>query len=225
MEGFDNDNMVTNGELRIINLYIPDKNAIVFDIGANIGLWSNYVLTNKDSPVIYCFEPGGAAFQELQKNISDAVLHNCAISNHVGFSEFHEYSNLSVMNGIYKRTTWEEQSGNFSNLVKVETDTLDSFCTKNNIDYIDFVKIDTEGSELDVLEGSKQLLLGKKIKYIQFEYGGCYVDSHTTLEKAYILLKSFGYTVYRILPSSLLHIDNWEHKLENYRLSNYIGVA
>ena len=46
---------------------------------------------------------------------------------------------------------------------EVKTDTLDNYCEKNKIDNIDILKIDTEGSELEVLEGAKNILKREKL--------------------------------------------------------------
>mgnify|MGYP002526408956 FL=1 len=43
-------------------------------------------------------------------------------------------------------------------IIKVKVDNIDNFCDKNNIKYINILKIDTEGTELDVLMGSKKML-------------------------------------------------------------------
>ena len=54
-----------------------------------------------------------------------------------------------------------------------------SYITMKNIETIDFLKIDTEGDELNVLLGFEDFL--PKIGIIQFEYGGCFIDSDTKL--------------------------------------------
>ena len=43
-------------------------------------------------------------------------------------------------------------------LLKVKTNTIDNFCKKNKITKIDILKIDVEGSEFEVLKGSKKIL-------------------------------------------------------------------
>ena len=42
--------------------------------------------------------------------------------------------------------------------LEVETNTIDNYCKENNIDKIDILKIDTEGSEIEILEGAKLML-------------------------------------------------------------------
>ena len=86
------------------------------------------------------------------------------------------------------------------------------------------MKIDTEGNELYVLLGAEKLLQKQAIDIIQFEYGGCYLDSKTTLHQVYRYLRSKGYTIYRIASDGLIEIPIWHKKLENFAYSNYLAV-
>ena len=52
---------------------------------------------------------------------------------------------------------------------KVKTSTLDNFVKKNKIKYIDICKVDIEGTELDFLLGSKNILKENKIKILSIE--------------------------------------------------------
>ena len=53
---------------------------------------------------------------------------------------------------------------------------------------IDIMKLDVEGHELDVLEGSRKTI--NSIKLIQFEFGGCNIDSKTFFQDFYYFLKT-----------------------------------
>ncbi len=54
--------------------------------------------------------------------------------------------------------------------IDVETIDLDSFCNSNEINYVDFVKIDAEGAELDILKGAQQIL-EEKVLGLSIEVG------------------------------------------------------
>jgi hypothetical protein len=60
------------------------------------------------------------------------------------------------------------------------------------------------------------------IKTIQFEYGGCNIDSKTTLKQIYNLLTQCNYSFYCIVPQGLIKISKWNEKLENFQYSNYL---
>ena len=65
------------------------------------------------------------------------------------------------------------------------------YVIENNIKTVDFLKIDTEGYELNVLHGFEDFL--KNIKIIQFEYGGTFLDNNTKLNDIinYLINKGF----------------------------------
>lgn len=65
------------------------------------------------------------------------------------------------------------------------------YIVESNIDSIDFLKIDTEGFELEVLKGFDGYL--SRVKIIQFEYGGTFLDNKLKLKDVIDYLRSFGF--------------------------------
>lgn len=224
--GYDNCNMRINGEYLILQNYIK-PNTIVFDIGANVGEWSGEVLRQASHVQLYAFEPIPTVFDALQKNVSSQAVKffNMAFSNTQGIQEFQYYVNHSVMSGLFERPAVVAHIHEAPQTIQVSTDTLDSFCKKHAVECIDFLKIDTEGAEVAILQGALNLLQNQRVQYIQFEYGGTYFDARTTLQEAYHILTSCNYDVYRIVPDGLIHITQWRDALENYRYSNYFAIA
>lgn len=224
--GYDNCNMHINGEYLILKNYIK-PNTIVFDIGANVGEWSAEVLKQASNVQLYSFEPIPTVFNALKNNISSQAVKffNMAFSNVQGTQEFQYYVHHSVLSGLFERPGVVAHIHEKPQKIQVSTDTLDSFCETHAIEYIDFLKIDTEGAEVAILQGAMNLLRNQRIQYIQFEYGGTYSDAHTTLQEAYNILSSCNYDVYRIVANGLIHIPQWRNALENYRYSNYLAIA
>jgi FkbM family methyltransferase len=64
--------------------------------------------------------------------------------------------------------------------IDIKIRTIENFVSENNIKKIDFLKIDVEGYELNVLLGAKSFL--ENIELIQFEYGGTYIDAEIKLQ-------------------------------------------
>lgn len=227
--GHDNCNMASNGEQLALTTLIKDTD-IVFDVGANVGDWSKCVFSTAPHARVYAFEPIPEAFSILEKNLKNhpATVFNTAVSDKKGNKTI-AYYNKSLqwaeLSSFYRRQNVEKQCNLKPLLLTVATIDLDSFCNEKNIDTIDFLKIDTEGSELDILKGAEYLLLNKKVRHIQFEYGGTYLDANTTLKQAYDMLTSCGYTIYRIMPRGLIKINHWHPELESYRYANYLAAA
>jgi hypothetical protein len=67
------------------------------------------------------------------------------------------------------------------------------------------------------------MLKNNNINIIQFEYGGCCLDSGKTLKHVYDILND-KYNIYRILSDGLLSIKEWNNNLENYLYCNYLAI-
>jgi FkbM family methyltransferase len=227
--GFDNSNSEINGEAALLP-HLIEPGDVVFDVGANQGEWSRKILDIQPGVSLYAFEPVESTFKTLQKNMagSKADIFNIALSKRSGKKTFYHYSQSSQsarMSTFYRRNSVEEDLNIQPVAVQINTKSLSSFCKSHGIDKIDFLKIDTEGAELDVLKGAASLLQSDKIETIQFEYGGTYTDAGITLKEICALLMQCGYIIFRILPDGLAYIPSWHDSLENYRYSNYLAVS
>ena len=109
------------------------------------------------------------------------------------------------------------------NTETIKLTTLDEYCVKNNIDWIDYLKMDVEGHEHDVLLGSKNMLESKKIGIIQYEFGGCNIDSRTYFQDFWYLLNK-NYDIYRLLKNGLKKINKYEEEQERFLTSTFLSV-
>lgn len=123
---------------------------VVFDCGANIGLFSA-VAAWKDATV-YAFEPMKDCFGYLQKqseiNLKGKIIPvKCAVSSHCGEEVFFEGDGIT-------------EAGMFGTgrQLRVQAVTLDAFVQQKNIERVDFIKADIEGSEREMLLGAKETL-------------------------------------------------------------------
>lgn len=137
-----------------------------FDVGANIGIVTTFLA--KRSEKCFAFECFDGNYKRCRENLKLNNIHNVqllpyAISNKSGKSKFY----------LLKEHGWHSlgkvNTSKIISSIEVETITIDSFCDKNNIDIIDFLKIDVEGFELNVLKGAKRMLHDKRISLIAFE--------------------------------------------------------
>ena len=215
-----------NGENEIIKKIIDKSSSpMVFDVGANKGDWSLAVLRHNQAAIIQAFEPIPSMAAFYCKNIArkNVTLNAIALSDINGIQQFFVCDKDKGLSSLYDRPLYFYDKVLSKTKIEVETITLDSFCKVNNIYRIDFLKIDTEGAEWKILNGSKKMLSENKISFIQFEYGGTYLDAKTTLKEVFDLLTSSGYSLYRITGKALIREDEWRPAMENYKYSNYLA--
>jgi hypothetical protein len=101
--------------------------------------------------------------------------------------------------------------------------TLDEYCRENNVATVDLLKLDVEGHELAVLNGGRELLDRGAIDFIQFEFGGCNIDSRTYFRDFHSLLAP-RFHLYRILARGLWPIDRYDESLEAFGTTNYLAI-
>lgn len=168
---------------RDINLLIDDEEPLVFDVGANRGESISRFKKMFPKSNIHCFEPSREQTEKLAikyKSNSSIVLNNVAAGAKSGNFEFYIAANSghSSFKKLISNTTWlkkrsERRGIKNENYIteKVITKmvTLDDYCSKNNINKIDILKIDTQGTEDKVLDGASNLLKQNKIKLILVE--------------------------------------------------------
>lgn len=172
------------------------KNAILLDIGANVGMYSIYAAVVRNANV-YAFEPESQNYAMLNKNIyinklSQKIHAYCAgISDSDGFDSLY----LSgVMIGTSCHSLGEEVDFNLkprkSPYVQGAISfSVDSLIEKEMIPIPDYIKIDVDGFEHKVLEGAIKTLSDPKIKSIIIELNPNIKEHHEGIK----LLKELGF--------------------------------
>lgn len=138
------------------------------DIGSNIGYYS--LLASKSNPNIsvFAFEPASGPKYFLNENIKlnnfskQIESINLALSNTTGEIDFYEVESLKYKY-IEHNLAGEGNAGTKTtsrNFVKntVEADTLNNFIKSRQIKEVNLIKIDTEGTEIDILESGKETI-------------------------------------------------------------------
>lgn len=148
-------------EKSVINVFRPRFGETVLDIGAYVGrytLLSSRYVGEKGQVVSVEAHPG--IFKLLRKNlilnkISNATTVNAAISNCEGHVKlYHGYA--SGWHSIVQKSA--ETGWSLNEYTKVPSRTVDNLMKEIGIDKVDWMKIDVEGAELKVLEGSLETL-------------------------------------------------------------------
>ena len=223
-------NINKNGELQVlkqIEKYFSEKTEIIlFDVGANVG---NYLLSAKkilkNKLIAHAFEPNKQTFQQLEQNLKNSKnvsLYNFGLSDKPRKELIYYDSKRMSLASLYKRRL-DHFNINLDNEEEIELNTIDSFCESQGILTIDFLKIDAEGHDLQVLKGASKLLNSGQIKFIQFEFGGSNIDSKTFFQDFYYLLKG-NFRIFRIIKDGLYEIKFYKELYEIFKYSNFLAI-
>lgn len=198
---------------------------IVFDVGANVGEYAAMALSSLANRLhLYCFEPSCAAFARLQQRLGmhpNVSLHNFAFGRVPGKAPLFADTPGSELSSLFPRRLLHA-SIDLDRSEEVEVRTLDEFCETEAIHHIHLLKLDTECSEWDILQGAQGLIESKRIDIIQFEFGG--VDARVFLQDFFLLLDG-DYRIYRIVRDGLSPIDRYSERYEIFQTCNYVAVA
>ncbi len=196
------------------NLFTLPKNCVVLDIGANFGIMSLSLMNQYPSSIIYAFEPTDYAFKKLKKNIDLNPEARSRIKPFQLFVSDHEGPLKDVL--VY--SSWrvdrivDESHPIHCGIMKsasCKTVTIDEFVHKNDIDRVDFIKIDTDGNELAVLRGAKETLCAFH-PVIVFEIAIYLLDENLqSFSKDFIdLLTPIGYGVFDSISGDKVTEEN-----------------
>jgi FkbM family methyltransferase len=163
------------------------QNDTVFDIGANIGLFSLFVAQHFPTTTVHAFEPSPQIYKILQANLAPfgprAVPHNSGIAAHPGQATFTYYPHYSIMSGFHAHPTHDMQTLRSAIKTQLQSASPEADVEDRHVDWIvqaalaeqeqftcelrtvsdildetstselALLKIDAEGSELDILSG------------------------------------------------------------------------
>ncbi|SEG43981.1 FkbM family methyltransferase [Algoriphagus boritolerans] len=209
------------------SLFSRKNHLMLFDVGANKGDYSTMLKKLfQEKATIHAFEPSKHTFVMLQKKVGNqdrVFLHQKALGETAAQLTLYYPEKGAGLASLYDRKL-DHFGIETKEAEQVAVVTLDSFCQENGISEIDFLKLDVEGHELAVLKGGKQMLDDGKIHVIQFEFGGCNIDSRTYFQDFFYLL-SPGFRIYRIVKDGLFPIEEYSEDLEVFKTTNYLCIS
>ena len=195
-----------NGEIDLAESF--SKESTIFDVGSR----SDSCLLSHEGEVHY-FDPLDYNIDKLkiQKNKNKKSFYN-----KFGLSDKKEIIKYYPKYESFLNRTATLGVDNEDQSFELEVKRGDDYIKEYDIKEIDLLKIDTEGYELKVLNGFDSSI--DKIKFVQFEYGGTYIDAKIKLNDVCDFLRRKGFKFfYYILPEKLYPIINFE---DHYNYSN-----
>lgn len=199
----------------ILELLPPNERLVILDCGANGGTEANKWASLTDRVTIYGFEPNEAACAKLNNNAQTQ-----------GFRHFYSPVCLAATNdqkqkffltktkgssSLYKpeeqqSLRWKSYQGNkiicsneavgLDKVVEIPTTSLDTWASANNITEVDFIKLDVQGAELDILKGGKKLLQTVLGMEVEVEFTAIY-NGQPLFSDIDIFLREEGFTFFQ----------------------------
>ena len=178
------------------------SNDVVFDIGANIGVVTNWFAHRCQH--VHAFEPHPDNFDKIKsqqklRNMNNITLHDIALGKDVSRMQLHvkEFHGHHSLGDVVSSQTVDN--------IEVNVRTVDGISEELKIDKINFMKIDVEGFESDVLRGASSFLENKKIDYILFELQETILHSiNRTSQEVFEIIFDAGYQIIDLNGNSII---------------------
>jgi FkbM family methyltransferase len=217
-----NHNILSNGELTVIKKLGQIKPEVIIDGGANIGKYALLLHRYNPESKIYAFEPVQKTFEILSEQVRHTKqiipvlkgLYSEEKKTEINIFNSHTHSSLYNIEGI----SYSAEDKQIIDLIKG-----DDFLRANNIDRLDFLKIDVEGAEYDALLGFENSINKGLIKAIQFEYGYINITTKKLLIDFHKFFESKGYVLGKIYPKTV-EFRTYKFLHEDFLGPNFIAV-
>jgi FkbM family methyltransferase len=210
-----------NGERELINKVASLRFEVLFDVGANCGVWSSYAYDQIPNATIHAFEIVPSTFERLRAAVpmdSRIKLNPFGLAEESGEATVF-LSQSDLLASLYD---FGHPGSSTDRSVICEVRRGDEYCEEHEVFNIDFLKIDVEGAERRVLEGFTGMLSANRIRMLQFEYNRGAIVGHFLLRDAYTFLGHLGYILGRLTPHGVL-FQEYHFSHENFIGPNYVA--
>jgi FkbM family methyltransferase len=180
---------------------VKKPNPTILEIGCNNGSDTLALLRVMPQAKIYCFEPDPRAVarfkEQLGSHLDKVRLFEIAVSDRAGQVEFHSSGGGNLpdfdQSGSIRRPKnhlLEYPWVKFEKTIAVNTCRLDDWCAENGIKQIDFIWMDVQGAEGDVITGAPKILEKTRFLYTEYSNNELY-DGQPSLKNLLAQLPSF----------------------------------
>lgn len=176
------------------NISKKKENLIFFDVGSNAGSFIKVVKNQNINCDLHAFEPHPTLNQYLKEKYIDVKVNDSCLLDYDGVCSINIPSLSVALSSVVNRSVFNElNSSQEVYVLEKKCITLDSYCFENNIECIDYIKIDVEGAEFMILKGAEKMLSEGKVLSGSFEVG--IEESGKSTADIVSLLEKYNYTI------------------------------
>ena len=215
-----------NGEKQLLNKLSSLSPKVIFDIGCHTGSWTETAMKQLITAEFHCFDIADDSLAKARENLainSKVKLILAAISDEDGEIQFRNYGSQSQLNTTLLESSWTEP-GNPGRVAKIRAMKGDTYCQNNDIDFIDFLKVDCEGADHRALKGFTSMLAANSIRIIQFEYGYTNGDAKFLMRDFFEFFEKFGYILAPLRPRQM-SFEAWRYEFNDFKSGpNWVAI-
>jgi len=218
---------LNRGEEAFLDSIAPQlQGGVLFDVGANYGSYTDHLLRIAPTARIHTFEPHPQTFARLAARTDQTrvTLVQAALSDSAGTLELFDFA---ARDGSTQASLSRDAVAIYEDAIishRIACTTLDTYLDEQGIETVHFLKIDTEGFDLNVLKGAAHAIRERRIRIIQFEFVPANIATRVTMRDFFEALP--GYHIYRLcLNGALLPLFPYDVKrCEIYVTQNLIAL-
>ncbi|MGA8402857.1 MAG: FkbM family methyltransferase [Stellaceae bacterium] len=208
-----------DGEQALLDRLAGMPLRVLFDVGANVGIWSTYALQVFADADVHAFEIVPATFAELQRRLSGSRIHlnRLGLNDRAGLVPVNIYSSAYISSMLALDTDTD-----IIDRVECQVERGADYAALHGIDRIDILKIDVEGAEGKVLAGFEPMISERRVRLIQFEYNRGAILGDFLLKNAYEFFTPRGYRLGRLAPEGV-YFHSYHYTHEDFLGPNYVA--
>ena len=225
MQGKGQGSFSIRAEIATASKFIVKNPVSLIDVGGNKGLYSAELRKRFPNSEIHIFEPSLSNADILKAkfaNDTKVKINNFGLGKKDYTTTLFADEDGSGMGSVYQRKL-DHFGISFDHKEIVTISTMFKYWEEVLArGEVDFVKVDIEGLELDALQGFQEAILACKV--IQFEFGGCNIDSRTYFQDFWYFFIQHNFKVYRITPFGPYEVKKYTESLEHFSTTNYLAI-
>ena len=199
---------------------------LAIDIGGNVGNYTAELRAACPQLEIHTFEPSATNLKKLHARFDGDPLVTLvprALSDEIGAATLFSDVPGSGLGSLTRRNL-DHLNIAFDESEDIRITRFEDYWTSTlGGRPLDLVKIDIEGHELNAFRGFGKAL--DQVHVLQFEFGGCNIDTRTFFRDFWYFFKDRDFAIYRVTPIGLQHLSYYRESDEFFSTTNYVAAS